>query len=91
VDKKRSYTLFLNNLEHQSLATINQRGPYQFQAIVRRKGYPLDVMLFCVRWYVAYALSLRNLEKITIDKSGANTAAVLSMIAEPSSAERDPY
>jgi hypothetical protein len=26
--------------------------------------FPLDIMLLCVRWYVAYALSLRNLEEI---------------------------
>jgi transposase-like protein len=28
-----------------------------------RLHYPLDVMLLCVRWYVAYALSLRDLEE----------------------------
>ena len=43
------------------------------------------------RRYFERAIGLHDmLEKITIDKSGANTAAVLSMIAEPSSAERDP-
>ena len=26
--------------------------------------FPLDIMLTCVRWYLAYALSLRNLEEM---------------------------
>jgi hypothetical protein len=30
--------------------------------VPQRLHYPLDVMLLCVRWYVAYSLSLRNLE-----------------------------
>jgi transposase-like protein len=30
--------------------------------VLKRLHYPLDVMLLCVRWYVAYPLSLRNLE-----------------------------
>jgi transposase-like protein len=29
--------------------------------VLKRLHYPLDVMLLCVRWYVAYPLSLRNL------------------------------
>jgi putative transposase len=31
--------------------------------VLKRLHYPLDVILICVRWYVAYSLSLRNLEK----------------------------
>jgi transposase-like protein len=30
--------------------------------VLKRLHYPLDVMLTCVRWYVAYPLSLRHLE-----------------------------
>jgi transposase-like protein len=30
--------------------------------------YPLDVMLLCVRWYVAYSLSLRNLEEMMAER-----------------------
>lgn len=30
--------------------------------------YPLDVILTCVRWYVAYGLSLRNLEEIMAER-----------------------
>jgi len=26
--------------------------------VLKRLHYPLDVMLLCVRWYVAYSLSL---------------------------------
>ena len=31
--------------------------------VLKRLHYPLDVILTCVRWYVSYALSLRNLEE----------------------------
>ena len=29
--------------------------------VLQRLHYPLEVMLTCVRWYVAYALSLRHI------------------------------
>jgi hypothetical protein len=32
--------------------------------VLKRLHYPLDVILTCVRWYVAYSLSLRNLEEM---------------------------
>ena len=32
--------------------------------VLKRLHYPLDVILTCVRWYVAYPLSLRNLEEM---------------------------
>ena len=35
----------------------------------KRLHYPIEVMLVCVRWYVAYPLSLRHLEEI-MAKSG---------------------
>jgi putative transposase len=31
--------------------------------VLERLHYPLDVMLMCVRWYVAYGLSVRNLKR----------------------------
>lgn len=34
--------------------------------VLKRLHYPLDVMLLCVRWYVAYSLSLRNLEEMLL-------------------------
>jgi len=32
--------------------------------VLKRLHYPLEVMLTCVRWYVAYPLSLRHVEKM---------------------------
>lgn len=31
----------------------------------KRLHYPVDVIAQCVRWYLAYSLSLRNLEEMT--------------------------
>ncbi|CAB3805697.1 hypothetical protein LMG28614_06268 [Paraburkholderia ultramafica] len=31
--------------------------------VLKRLHYPVEIMLVCVRWYVAYPLSLRNLEE----------------------------
>ena len=31
--------------------------------VLKRPHYPLEVMLTCVRWYVAYPLSLRHIEE----------------------------
>jgi putative transposase len=36
--------------------------------VLKRPHYPLDVMLLCVRWYVAYSLSLRNLEEMMAER-----------------------
>src|SRR2546422_5623237 len=32
--------------------------------VLKRLHYPLEVMLTCVRWYVAYPLSLRHIEEL---------------------------
>ena len=32
--------------------------------VLKRLHYPLGVMLTCVRWYVAYPLSLRHIEEM---------------------------
>src|ERR1035437_4317918 len=32
--------------------------------VIKRMHYPQDVMLTCVRWYVAYPLSLRHVEEM---------------------------
>jgi putative transposase len=34
----------------------------------KRLHYPLDVILMCVRWYVSYSLSLRNLEEMMAER-----------------------
>ena len=36
--------------------------------VLMRLHYPLDVMLLCVRWYVAYSLSMRNLEEMMAER-----------------------
>ncbi|SIT50650.1 transposase [Paraburkholderia piptadeniae] len=36
--------------------------------VLKRLHYPLDVILTCVRWYVRYALSLRNLEEMMAER-----------------------
>lgn len=36
--------------------------------VLKRLHYPLDVMLLCVRWYAAYALSLRDLEEMMAER-----------------------
>jgi transposase-like protein len=38
--------------------------PPDIGKVLKRLHYPLDVILLCVRWYVAYSLSLRNLEEM---------------------------
>ncbi|MPW21904.1 IS6 family transposase [Paraburkholderia sp. CNPSo 3157] len=37
--------------------------------VLKRLHYPLDVMLTCVRWYVAYLLSLRHLEEMMLERA----------------------
>src|SRR5260221_13008584 len=50
--------------------------------LLKSLHYPLDVMLMCVRWYVSYGLSLRNLEEmmaergITVDHSTLHRWAI---------------
>jgi putative transposase len=39
--------------------------------VLQRRHYPLEVMLVCVRWYVAYPLSLRHLEKMMAERGVA--------------------
>ena len=45
--------------------------------VLKRFHYPFEVMLTCVRWYVAYPLSLRHVEEMI-----AKTA-VCSLITPP--------
>ena len=37
--------------------------------VLKRLHYPLDMMLLCVRWYVAYSLSLRDLEEMMAERA----------------------
>lgn len=36
--------------------------------VLKRLHYPLEIMLMCVRWYVAYPLSLRHLEQMMAER-----------------------
>lgn len=42
--------------------------PTGIAKVLKRLHYPLDVILLCVRWYVAYSLSLRNLEEMMAER-----------------------
>jgi putative transposase len=44
-------------------ATARRTLPAGVAKVLKRLHYPLDVILLCVRWYVAYPLSLRHLEE----------------------------
>ncbi len=44
-------------------ATTRKALPAGVSKVLKRLHYPLDVILLCVRWYVAYPLSLRHLEE----------------------------
>ena len=35
---------------------------------LKRLHYPIDVIAQCVRWYLAYALSLRDLEEMMAER-----------------------
>ena len=39
--------------------------------MIKRLHFPLEIMLVCVRWYAAYALSLRNLEEMMAERGVA--------------------
>src|ERR1700757_4837945 len=63
--------------------TLNPTGA----RVLKRLHYPLDVILTCVRWYVAYPLSLRHLEEmmaergISVDHSTVHRWAIKSPAA----------
>ena len=43
--------------------TVRATLPLGIGRVPKRLRYPLEVILLCVRWYLAYSLSLRNLEE----------------------------
>jgi len=49
-------------------ATVRQALPAGVAKVLKRLHYPLDVILLCVRWYLAYSLSLRNLEEMMAER-----------------------
>ena len=40
----------------------------ELRKVIKRLHYPVEVMLVCVRWYAAYPLSLRHIEKMMIGR-----------------------
>ena len=44
--------------------TTRKTLPPGIAKVLKRLHYPLDVILLCARWYVAYSLSLRDLEEM---------------------------
>jgi putative transposase len=36
--------------------------------VLKRLHYPLDVILLCVRWYIAYPLTVRHLEQMMAER-----------------------
>ena len=39
------------------------------RAVFKRLHYPIEIMLTCVRWYVAYPLSLRHIKEMMAERS----------------------
>ena len=38
------------------------------QQSFQRLHYPVEIILLCLRWYLAYGLSLRNLEEMMLER-----------------------
>jgi putative transposase len=49
-------------------ATVKRTMPAGVAKVLKRLHYPLDMILLCVRWYVAYPLSLRHLEEMMAER-----------------------
>ncbi|CAB3807541.1 IS6 family transposase ISBmu21 [Pararobbsia alpina] len=49
-------------------ATARKALPAGVAKVPKRLHYPLDMILLCVRWYVAYSLSLRDLEQMMAER-----------------------
>ncbi len=60
--------------------------------VLKRLHYPLDVILTCVRWYVAYPLSLRHLEGKKFRKSlGLKTLTTTYFLMSETNRAPAPY
>lgn len=49
-------------------ATVRRTMPAGVAKVLKRLHYPLDMILLCVRWYVAYPPSLRQLEEMMAER-----------------------
>jgi len=45
--------------------------------VLKQLHYPLEIMLVCVRWYVAYPLSLRNLKGMMAERANAGPCSII--------------
>src|SRR5260370_12339556 len=52
----------------RTMSSMKQRLNPTVALVLKRLHYPLDVILMCVRWYVAYPLSLRHLEQMIAER-----------------------
>ncbi|HEY5580667.1 MAG TPA: IS6 family transposase [Rhodoferax sp.] len=48
--------------------------------VLKRLHYPLEVMLACVRWYVAYPLSLRHVEEMMQERGAIKMLPMLAAV-----------
>ncbi|WP_275358954.1 IS6 family transposase, partial [Xenorhabdus bovienii] len=66
--------------EHQvsSLFFSESRTMSLIRNVFKRLHYPVDIIAQCVRWYLAYSLSLRNLEEIMAERGIAVDHSTLS-------------
>jgi len=55
-------------MDASTMAMTGKTLPLAVAKVLKRLHYPLDVILLCVRWYVAYSLSLRNLEEMMAER-----------------------
>jgi putative transposase len=58
----------MTNMMTGTKKTPRKTLPAGIGKVLKRLHYPLDVILLCVRWYVAYSLSLRNLEEMMAER-----------------------
>ncbi|SDR63042.1 hypothetical protein SAMN05445850_8587 [Paraburkholderia tuberum] len=59
----------LDPADTKSLMSESMKMPNPGLAkVLKRLHYPLEVILTCVRWYVAYPLSLRHLEEMMAER-----------------------
>lgn len=57
------------NVKLDKILPFTVWSPHVFnQKAFKRRHYPADIMAQCVRWYLAYALSLRNLEEMMAER-----------------------
>lgn len=68
-NKGRGVKFASNRLDDRmAMAKTKTAPPSGIGKMIKRLHYPVDVILLCVRWYVSYSLSLRNLEEMMAER-----------------------